>query len=108
MAQNICCALADISVGQWLGSTLGQIIKDLLHLPQTLIDRLPKMKQNFGAQESESINNELYCRFLSKCGAQSPGRRKDSFLLVEKYCNIMASILSFDMYRGNTDSSFMG
>lgn len=35
----------DISVGQWLGLTPPQIVKDTLHLPQSLIDKLPKTKQ---------------------------------------------------------------
>ena len=33
-----------MSLGQWLGLTPPQIVKDTLHLPQSLIDRLPKVK----------------------------------------------------------------
>jgi len=32
-------------VGQWLGLTPPQIVKDTLNLPQSLIDKLPKTKQ---------------------------------------------------------------
>ena len=35
---------ADISVGQWLGLTPPKVVADTLHLPQSLIDRLPKYK----------------------------------------------------------------
>ena len=35
---------ADISVGQWMGLTPPQVIADTLHLPQSLIDKLPKHK----------------------------------------------------------------
>jgi oxalate decarboxylase/phosphoglucose isomerase-like protein (cupin superfamily) len=35
----------DMSVGQWLGLTPPQIVSDTLHLPQSLIDRLPKVKR---------------------------------------------------------------
>jgi oxalate decarboxylase family bicupin protein len=34
----------DISVGQWLGLTPQQVVRDTLRLPQALIDRLPKNK----------------------------------------------------------------
>ena len=35
----------DISVGQWLGLTPPQVVADTLHLPQSLISRLSKVKQ---------------------------------------------------------------
>lgn len=35
----------DISVGQWLGLTSQQIVGDTLHLPQSVLDNLPKYKQ---------------------------------------------------------------
>ena len=35
----------DISVGQWLGLTPQQVVKDTLRLPQSLLDRLPKTKR---------------------------------------------------------------
>ena len=35
----------DISVGQWLGLTPPQVVADTLHLPQSLISRLTKVKQ---------------------------------------------------------------
>ncbi|KAL8715425.1 MAG: hypothetical protein Q9220_000759 [cf. Caloplaca sp. 1 TL-2023] len=34
----------DISVSQWLGLTPPQVVKDTLHLPDDLVDRLPKYK----------------------------------------------------------------
>lgn len=35
----------DISVGQWLGLTPPQVVADTLHLPESLISRLIKVKQ---------------------------------------------------------------
>ena len=35
----------DISVGQWLGLTPPQVVADTLHLPESLISRLSKVKQ---------------------------------------------------------------
>ena len=35
----------DLSVGQWLGLTPNQIVKDTLKLPQKLLDHLPKTKR---------------------------------------------------------------
>lgn len=35
----------DISVAQWLALTPKQVVKDTLHLPDSTIDNLPKMKQ---------------------------------------------------------------
>ena len=34
----------DMSVGQWLGLTPANVVADTLHLPQSLIARLPKVK----------------------------------------------------------------
>lgn len=36
---------SDISVGQWLGLTPPQVVRETLNLPQSLIDKLPKTKQ---------------------------------------------------------------
>jgi hypothetical protein len=33
-----------MSVGQWLGLTPANVVADTLHLPQSLIARLPKVK----------------------------------------------------------------
>ena len=34
----------DISVAQWLGLTPPQVVKDTLHLPDAVVDKLPKYK----------------------------------------------------------------
>ena len=36
---------ADVSVAQWLGLTPPQVVKDTLHLPDAVIEKLPKIKE---------------------------------------------------------------
>lgn len=45
---------ADISLGQWIGSTPKQIVSDTLNLPQSALDRLKTEKMYVVAGSNET------------------------------------------------------